>query len=71
MKGTFEEWLTYLLWQVQDVNTLQNVADDLLKNNIQFKLWIEQPENFATCLATKPYYKPDVEKYFKQLKLFK
>jgi Peptidyl-tRNA hydrolase PTH2 len=32
---------------------------------------MEQPENFPTCLATKPYYKSQVASFFKKLKLFK
>lgn len=40
-------------------------------NDIKHKLWIEMPENIATCIAIKPYNKEDVHKYVKKLKLFK
>ncbi|KAI4370078.1 hypothetical protein MLD38_018462 [Melastoma candidum] len=35
---------------------------------IAHELWIEQPENIPTCLATKPYNKSAVSNYFKKLK---
>lgn len=50
---------------------LRKLAEDLQEAGIQHKLWIEQPENFPTCLATKPYPKEVVQKYFKKFKLFK
>ena len=36
---------------------LRKVADKLTEAAIDHKLWIEQPENFPTCLAVKPYQK--------------
>eukprot|EP00983_Pelagomonas_calceolata_P104139 1158990-Pelagomonas_calceolata.AAC.1 len=41
------------------------------EERIQHKLWVEQPEDFATSLATKPYPKTDVAQYFKKLQLCK
>jgi len=52
----------------QDLNS---VAAKLTENNISHKLWVEQPENFPTCLALKPYPKDQVQKYFKKFKLYK
>lgn len=43
----------------------------LEENHIAHKLWIEQPENIPTCLATKPYRKEEVQQYFKKFKLLK
>lgn len=34
-----------------------------------YKLWVEQPEDYPTCLATKPYPKVDIQQYFKKFKL--
>ncbi|KAK8505444.1 hypothetical protein V6N13_045881 [Hibiscus sabdariffa] len=34
-----------------------NLAEKLSAGGIDHKLWIEQPENIPTCLATKPYPK--------------
>lgn len=50
---------------------LLNLAQKLEAGGIAYKLWIEQPEKVPTCLATKPYPKAEVAKYFKNLKLCK
>jgi peptidyl-tRNA hydrolase len=50
---------------------LISLSKQLNENEIKHKLWTEQPENYATCLATKPYNKSLVEKFFKAFKLFK
>lgn len=57
--------------EAKDEENLSKLSTILKDNNIDFKLWIEQPENFATCLVTKPYQKEVVQKFFKGLKLFK
>lgn len=49
---------------------LIELKEILIRDNIKHKLWIEQPENIATCLVVKPYPKEDVKKYFKKFKLF-
>ncbi|XP_048227330.1 putative peptidyl-tRNA hydrolase PTRHD1 isoform X2 [Ricinus communis] len=46
-----------------------NLAEKLTAGGIVHKLWIEQPENIPTCLATKPYPKSTVALFFKKLKL--
>jgi peptidyl-tRNA hydrolase len=50
---------------------LLKTAEKLKENDISHKLWIEQPENYATCLAVKPYQKDQVQKFFKKYKLYK
>ena len=57
--------------QVKSEEELRNLSDQLKENNIHHKLWIEQPENCATCLAVKPYPKNEVKKYFNKFKLLK
>lgn len=57
--------------EAPDGNSLNDLASKLKNENIHHKLWIEQPENFPTCLATKPYPKDKVQSYFKKYKLFK
>ncbi|XP_059473633.1 putative peptidyl-tRNA hydrolase PTRHD1 [Neocloeon triangulifer] len=52
-------------------DSLKNLAASLTEANVPHKLWIEQPENFPTCLATKPSPKLNVQEYFKKFKLFK
>ncbi|XP_022658604.1 putative peptidyl-tRNA hydrolase PTRHD1 [Varroa jacobsoni] len=39
--------------------------------SISHKLWMEQPEDIATALATKPYPKAEIASFFKHLKLYK
>jgi len=60
-----------LMMQIDDENGLRQLAEVLMANGIDYKLWIEQPENIATCLATKPYPKQEIQQYFFMLKLFK
>jgi len=57
--------------QIGDENGLRQLAEVLTVNGIDHKLWIEQPENIATCLATKPYQKQEIQQHFSALKLFK
>lgn len=56
---------------VANEEDLQKMHHKLTENGVDHKLWIEQPENFPTCLALRPYPKDQVQKYFKKLKLFK
>lgn len=51
--------------------TLRQLAEKLTESGIEHKLWVEQPEDFPTCLAVKPYPKTEVQKHFKKLKLYK
>ena len=39
----------------------------LQESDIAHHLWVEQPEN---CIATKPYHKTEVHKFFRRFKLF-
>ena len=50
---------------------LRELDSKFQENGLKAKLWIEQPENIPTCLATKPYKKSLVEALFKAFKLFK
>lgn len=59
-----------IVLEVKDEESLTQLAKRLTEDNIGHKLWIEQPENFPTCLATKPYVKSEVQEYFKKFKLF-
>lgn len=50
---------------------LRNLADKLVAAGVKHKLWIEQPEDFPTCLACKPYPKSEVAQFFKKFNLCK
>jgi hypothetical protein len=63
--------VSFLFQQVPDESSLRNLELKLEENHVLHKMWIEQPENFPTCIVVKPYPKEEVQKYFKKLKLFK
>ena len=56
--------------EAKDQEEIESIAKLLVENEITHKLWTEQPENYPTCLAIKPYPKNDVHKFVKKLKLF-
>ncbi|XP_054267860.1 putative peptidyl-tRNA hydrolase PTRHD1 [Macrosteles quadrilineatus] len=60
-----------IILEVPDEETLKKISEELKEDSVSHKLWIEQPENVATCLAVKPSPKEDVQKYFKKYKLMK
>ena len=57
--------------QVRDEGELTSLSQELERNGVRHKLWVEQPENIATCLATIPSPKSQIAQYFKKYKLFK
>ncbi|XP_044974113.1 putative peptidyl-tRNA hydrolase PTRHD1 [Hordeum vulgare subsp. vulgare] len=50
---------------------LKNLAEKLEAAGVGHKLWIEQPENIPTCIATAPCPKSQVASFFRKLKLCK
>lgn len=50
---------------------LLTLAKKLEEAGVDFKLWNEQPENYPTCLATRPYPKEEVSHLFKKCNLAK
>ncbi|KAL4448558.1 hypothetical protein ABPG75_005777 [Micractinium tetrahymenae] len=48
---------------------LRALAAKLTEAGVPHKLWVEQPEDFATCLATAPCSKSAVAPHVKKLKL--
>ena len=57
--------------EVKCEEELKALESKLIEGAIDHKMWIEQPENYPTCLAVRPYPKAQVQKYFKGLKLYK
>ncbi|XP_067844568.1 putative peptidyl-tRNA hydrolase PTRHD1 [Heptranchias perlo] len=57
--------------EAADELILTKLSETLKEANIDHKLWIEQPENVATCLALKPYPKDQVQRLLKKLRLLK
>lgn len=64
-------WMKQVTLEVKGETQLVNLSEKLKASGILHKLWIEQPENFPTCLATKPYPKSVVSPFFRKLKLCK
>uniref|UniRef100_A0A383V2W8 peptidyl-tRNA hydrolase n=1 Tax=Tetradesmus obliquus TaxID=3088 RepID=A0A383V2W8_TETOB len=57
--------------EVKSEQQLVNFSKKLEQEGILHKLWIEQPENYPTCLATKPYRRSQAAPVFKKLQLCK
>jgi hypothetical protein len=57
--------------EVKSEQQLVNFSKKLEQEGILHKLWIEQPENYPTCLATKPYRRSQAAALFKKLQLCK
>lgn len=57
--------------EAADESTLKELAETLQQSNIDHMLWLEQPENIATCIALRPYPKEEVNQYLKKYQLFK
>ncbi|CAM5130823.1 unnamed protein product [Natator depressus] len=54
-----------------DECALTTLAETLKQHNIDHKVWIEQPENIATCIALRPYPKEEVHQHLKKFRLLK
>lgn len=59
-----------IMLEVSSEEELLNYSEKLKEKEISFKLWIEQPENIPTCLATAPCTKETFKKICKGLKMF-
>ena len=57
--------------EVKGEQQLHKLSNRLTEHKIAHKLWIEQPENFPTCLATAPCSKAEVQQHFKKFQLCK
>ncbi|XP_040379396.1 putative peptidyl-tRNA hydrolase PTRHD1 [Oryza brachyantha] len=57
--------------EVKGETQLKNLAEKLEAAGVRHKLWIEQPENIPTCIATAPCPKSQVSSFFKKFKLCK
>lgn len=72
-KENFERfiWIMQVTLEVKGEPQILNLSEKLTAGGILHRLWIEQPENIPTCLATKPYPKSLVSPFFRKLKLCK
>lgn len=49
---------------------IQELTDSFLKNDIDFYLWKEMPENIASAVAARPYEKKIIAPLVRHLKLY-
>lgn len=61
----------FFFFQATDEESIVKLSETLSSKGIDHKLWIEQPENIPTCIATRPYVKENIQENFKKFKLFK
>lgn len=62
---------TQVVLEIKSEAQLRKLATKLGEAGVAHKLWIEQPEDFATCLSTAPAPKSAVAPLLKKLKLAK
>lgn len=63
--------MTKIVLAASSEEKLRELSERLTENNIQHYLWIEQPENTPSALATCPGLRDTLKPYLKDLKLFK
>lgn len=61
--------IAQVVLEVNGEKQLKDLAEKLKEAGVRHKLWIEQPEDFPTCLATAPYPKSTVAPFVSKLKL--
>jgi|TARA_B100001142_G_C14208299_1_gene606597 peptidyl-tRNA hydrolase len=57
--------------EVKGETQLVNLAKKLEDAGVDHRIWTEQPEDYPTCLATRPYRKDEVSALFKKCNLAK
>ncbi|EHB05969.1 hypothetical protein GW7_04031 [Heterocephalus glaber] len=57
--------------EAPDEPALKELAETLRQKNVDHMLWLEQPENIATCIALRPYPKEEVSQLLRKFRLFK
>jgi peptidyl-tRNA hydrolase len=57
--------------ETKNESQLVKLSETLEANGVMHVLWNELPENYPTCLATKPYRRSAVGEYFKKCNLAK
>lgn len=69
-QGSSTQMHTVVL-EAKNEAAILKLSDKLRDNDIKFVMWREQPENFVTALAARPYPRSEVKKLFNKYKLFK
>ena len=67
----FDVELFFFFVQIKNESQMQKLTEQLDEAKIDYRKWVEQPENILTALATKPYIKEEVKDLFKKCQLFR
>ena len=59
------------VFQVDDEKELFALENKLVSNEIDYRMWIKQPGDCATCIATRPYPTTEIATFFKNVKIYK
>ena len=68
-EGAALDSMRKVVLQVDDQGQLLELRAKLLEAGVKHKLWMEQPENMPTCIATAPADKSEVGPLFKKYSL--
>lgn len=52
-------------------SSIHKLATKLTEADIKYVMWREQPEDYVTALAAKPYPRSEIKKHFSKFRLFK
>ena len=61
--------MTKAVLELKGEPQLRTLAEKLAAAGLKHHLWVEQPENVATCLATAPARKSTLAPHFKKCRL--
>ena len=61
--------MTKVVLEVKGEAQLMTLSEKLTENNIDYYAWREQPEDYATCVALRPYRKEEVRELLKKCNL--
>ena len=61
--------MTKVVLEVKGEAQLMTLSEKLTENNIDYYAWREQPEDYVTCVALRPYRKEEVKELLKKCNL--
>ena len=61
--------MTKVVLEVKGETQLESLSEKLRTNDVEHHCWREQPEDYLTCLATRPYKRSEIKGYFKKANL--
>ncbi|KAG5859858.1 peptidyl-tRNA hydrolase [Encephalitozoon hellem] len=64
--------MTKIILKIKEED-VEEIVGHLVSKNIDHTVWVEEPENIATCISLRPYRKSqvaDTAEYLRRFKLF-